>query len=211
MTNATDGKAVQNAAEIHQAIRAALGHERAAAGHEDKYEQQMRSAGASMYAAFALAAKSQPEYQGRKLDEKAIARLYKGTAPRKWWDEHLAAAKVVDGKGKADRDRAKRLIQWHVDPDGAAARRVQRAQQKVSQRRQSVSAARGPRVAPESHVTPVMQQLAAAGEAPTVTLEDLLGEVSRLQSAARKVEEAHRADALEAVKNAAREVERYVP
>lgn len=221
-------------------IRAAVAHERAAAGHEDKYENQMKAAGASMYAAFAAAAKAAPEHQGRKIDDKALLRLYKGTAPRPWWDAALAAAKLTTGSGKADRDHAKRLIQWHVDLDGARARRAQHAIACVSGRKklskERTSAARGsretPKQSPAAPSTAAMRAIApsagasAAGgfgagpeegdrewsyEYDMVTLEDLLGEVARLQIAAKKVEAGHRADALAAVRHAARQIERYVP
>ena len=198
-------------------IRAAIAHERAAAGHEDKYENQMKSAGASMYAAFVAAVRGSEEHKGRKIDEKAILRLYKSTAPRPWWDEALAAAKLVDGRGKADREHAKRLIQWHVDLDGARQRRAQHALSCVKGRkslsRQGSTASRGSREHPKQAPSTEEMRTLTAGEenSATVTLEDLLGEVARLQVAAKRVEAEHRSDALAAVRGAAREIERYVP
>lgn len=211
-----------SAGDITTAIRQALASERAAASHEDKYENQMKSAGASMYAAFTLALRAAPEYQGRKLDEKAILRIYKSTAPRKWWDEALAAAKVTTKDGKADRDHAKRLLQWHVDPEGARARRAQHALSCVSSRKRvaakRTAAARGSRETPKAPTTAEMREIAVspalgAGYAAdqVVSIEDLLGECSRLSSAAKKVEPLHRAEALEKLRVTAREIERYVP
>lgn len=207
--------------EILSAIRAAAANERAAAGHEDKYENQMKAAGANMFHAFTLAIRSAPVYKGRKLDDAAVLRIYKSTSPRQWWDEHLAAAKFVDGRGKADREHAARLIQWHVDLEGARARRAKHALSCVSTRKRvekqrgvaSYGSRENRKSAPS---TEEMRELAAGqGEenaAETViSVEDLLGEVNRLSSAAKKVEPAHRAEALEAVRQAARQIERYVP
>lgn len=210
-----------NAADIQTAIRSAAAHERAAAGHEDKYANQMRSAGASMFHAFTLALKAAPEFQGRKVDDKTVLKFYKSTQPRKWWDEHLRHAKFLDGKGKPDRDHAKRLLQWHIDPEGAQRRRAQHAMQVVASRKkvatQRTRAARGSTLTPEP-MTEEMRELAAELEAgdkaraePTVSTQDLLGECNRLQSAAKKVDPAHRAAALEVLRVTAREIERYVP
>lgn len=113
--------------QIQLALRTAAGHARAAndvqAQADRTYEMKMKSAGAAVYEAWGLAVRAQPEYQGRKLDDKALERLYAGTTPRPWWDKHLASIKV-DGK-PGDRDWAKRTLQWHLDPDAARARRLQ--------------------------------------------------------------------------------------
>ena len=205
-------------------IRAAAAHERAAGAHEAKYENQMKAAGASMFAAFRAALMEQPDYRGRQINEKAILRIYESPKPRPWWDAYLVEAKFADESGRAKRDAAKRLIQWHLDPDQAARRRVQ-AQARVAQSRKvaqehRVMEARGVRVRPESAApsTAEMRSLGAAagagqdtGNAAEVSVEDLLGELNRLQSAAKKVEAAHRAEALEILKASARQLERYIP
>lgn len=212
--------------DITNAIRAAVAHERAASGHADKYEQQMKSAGANMFHAFVLSAKGAPEHAGRKLDDKALLRLYKSTARRTWWDASLAAARLTDAAGKADRGHAKRLIQWYVDLEGARRARAQHAASCVAQRKkvdkQQVAAARSSRETTKAPTTAEMRELRDAAvmrEAAdqgifaadvSVTVEDLLGECSRLQSAVKKVDQAHRADALEILKVTAREIERHV-
>lgn len=113
--------------QINLALRTAAGHARAARDVEvqaDKqYEMKMKSAGAAVYEAWGLAVRSQPEYQGRKIDDKALRRLYESTKARPWWDKYLSAVKV-EGK-PATRDWAKRTLQWHLDPDAARARRAQ--------------------------------------------------------------------------------------
>lgn len=113
--------------QIQLALRTAAGHARAAAdamsAADKTYEMKMKSAGAAVYEAWALAVRSQPEYAGRKIDDKALVRIYEGTTPRPWWDRHLASIKV-EGK-PADREWAKRTLQWHLDPDAARARRLQ--------------------------------------------------------------------------------------
>jgi hypothetical protein len=113
--------------QIHLALRTAAGHARAAhdamSAADKTYEMKMKSAGAAVYEAWELAVRSLPEYQGRKIDDKALVRIYEGTTPRQWWDKHLSTIKV-DGK-PADREWAKRTLQWHLDPDAARARRAQ--------------------------------------------------------------------------------------
>lgn len=217
--SAAQPHATANAADIQNCIRAALANERAAAGHEDKYSNQMRSAGANMFHAFTLALKTAPEYVGRKIDDKAVLRIYKSTAPRKWWDEHLRHAKFLDGKGRPDRDHAARLLQWHVDPEGAQKRRAKHVMQVVASRKkvdkQRTQAARGSTLTHEP-MTDEMRELAAELDAtprsePSVSTQDLLGECNRLQSAAKKVDPSHRGTALEILRVTAREIERYIP
>jgi hypothetical protein len=112
--------------EINLALRTAAGHERAAKEAEAEgnktYEMKMVSAGAAAYAAFKLAILAAPEYQGRKIDDDRIAKLYDSNKPRPWWDAHLAKVKV-EGK-PATRDWSNRTIQWHVNPAAAKARRA---------------------------------------------------------------------------------------
>ncbi len=116
------------ASDVTQAIRAAAAHEAAATRHEERYELQMKSAGASMYAAFAAALRACDEFKGRQITDRTILNIYQSPKPRPWWDKELAAARLTVGKdGKADRERAARLIQWHVDPAAAAARRAKHA------------------------------------------------------------------------------------
>jgi hypothetical protein len=216
---------VTKAHDIQQHIRQAAASEVAAGRHEDRYAAQMKSAGASMYAGFCLALRASDEFQGRKIDDKAILRLYQSTKPRPWWDEHLKAAKFVDSKGHANRHAATRLIQWHVDPGAAEARHAQgKVQQLVAQKKlakQRTTAARGMNShEPTAREAQVLVQSAAnsahAGrelpptEAPETTAEDLMGELNRLISSARKVKAGERTAVFEIVRAAARDIERYI-
>lgn len=215
---------------IIQAIRQATAHEDAAARHEDKYEQQMKSAGASMYQAFTLALREADEFRGRQIDDKAILRIYQSPKPRPWWDEQLSAAGCVkdDKACKADRERAHRLIQWHVDPAGAQGRRAQHALKEAARRKtldkQASRQTQGARVHRKSEavhaerVTEAATKSAHAGRelnvdpvdpAPHASLEDLLREVNRLSTAAKRVPADHRATVREILIVTAREVERY--
>jgi hypothetical protein len=110
--------------QINLALRTAAGHDRAARDTEAQaskaFEMKKKSAGASLYEAWGLAVRAQPEYKNYKIDDKALARIYESNKPRPWWDKHLAAVRV-DGK-PADREWAKRLLQWHLDPNAARAR-----------------------------------------------------------------------------------------
>lgn len=223
------------AQDVVRYIRQAAAHEDAAGRHEDKYEQQMKSAGASMYEAFTLALRAVPEFKGRQIDDKAIGRIYKSTKPRPWWDAHLKAASVIASTGKGDRERAARLIQWHVDPSGAAGRRAQHALKEAARRKtldkQSRGKTHGARVHRESgrgndarmerhagRITEAAMSAATGGRAPAampesaaeLSLEDMLGDVNRINVAVRKVKPEHRAPVSEALKVTAREVERYL-
>lgn len=219
---------------IQQAIRQATAHEDAASRHEDKYEQQMKSAGASMYQAFTLALAAAPEFQGRRLDEKAILRIYQSTRPRQWWDAELVAARLLAGPAggqKADRERAKRLIQWHVDPAGAASRRAQHALKEAARRKslnaKSNARAQGAREHPKSEareahhaakVTAAAQDAAVGHrgldadlkQMMDVPLDDLLREASRISSDVKKVRVEHRGAVRDILITAAREVEEYI-
>lgn len=217
--------------DILTGIRSALASEDAAARHEGRYEAQMKSAGASMYIAFCEALRASEEFQGRKIDDKAILRLYASNKARPWWDEALKAAKAVNAKGDADRDRAMRLIQWHVDPGAALARRAQHTisvlasskrldRKRTSESRGSMTRDRAPTAREAQLVVKAAANTAHSGrelpgagpvEAEARDLQDLLGEVNRLSSAVRKVPAAHRAAAFEILKVTAREIERYVP
>lgn len=110
--------------QINLALRTAAGHARAASdaltAADRTYEMKMKSAGASVWEAWTLAVRAQPEYQGRKLDDRALERIYESTKPRPWWDKQLSAVKV-EGK-PANREWAKRTMQWHTDPDAARVR-----------------------------------------------------------------------------------------
>lgn len=142
--------------EIQQSIRAAAAHEAAATRHDERYEAQMRAAGASMYAAFCAALRACDEFRGRQITDRTILHIYQSPKPRPWWDKELAAARLTVGKdGKADRERAARLIQWHVDPAGAAARRAKHALTLAAGRKRlekqpsgSAHGSRAPRAAP---------------------------------------------------------------
>jgi len=219
--------------EINLALRTAAGHERAAhaaeAGGIKQYEMKMVSAGASAYSAFVLAIKAAPEYQGRKIDDAAIRRIYSSTKARPWWDAHLKAVKV-DGE-PADREWGKRIIQWHIDPEAAKARRAQSNVRRLANLAKSKAKAgsRGGSVPPQARATApstaemravarASQETALAGHElpPTARdaspeLGDLLREVNRLSIAARRVSPADRAVVLDILIVTAREVERYVP
>ena len=227
-----------SAQEINLALRQGCGfmrsaHEAEEAGNK-AYEMKMRSAGASFYTAFSLALKAAPEYQGRKIDEKAIARLYESTKPRPWWDQHLAKVRF-DGAA-VTRETAKRAIQWHLDLDGARARRAAHALRNANQRKtlgkSNSQGARAPRAggdagaggdtraaAHSARITETNVATAAAGRAAAgadlempqaFTVEDLLARVNRISSAVRKVKDAERAAVAETLDTTAREIERYV-
>lgn len=220
-----------SAHEINLALRTAAGHERAAIEAETagakQFEMKMKSAGASVYAAFVLAAKAAPELQGRKLDDKAIARLYASTTRRPWWDEHLAKVKVAATGKAADREWGKRLIQWHLDPAAAQARRAQHSLREATLRNrlkeQSTSASRGARApqAPSAKEAAAVREAArttalAGRELPRdekpvahATREDCLGELNRMRSALGALKEPAQFDeALELLKATARDLER---
>lgn len=216
--------------EISLALRTAAGHERAAHAAEvagtKQYEMKMISAGASAYSAFVLAIKAAPEYQGRKIDDAAIRRIYSSTKARPWWDAHLKAVRI-EGE-PADREWGKRLIQWHLDPAAAKARRAKRVLRLANYRKtQEKTPARGVRRTPQAAapstaemrtVARAAQETALAGrELPPVEadgvpeLGDLLREVNRMSSAAHRVAPTDRAVVLDILIVTAREVERYVP
>jgi hypothetical protein len=113
------------------------------------YEMKMKSAGAAVYEAWGLAVRSQPEYQGRKIDDKALVRIYESTKARPWWDKHLQVVKV-EGK-PADREWAKRTLQWHLDPDAARARRAQALVRSEAHHRRVKEAASAARPRPGSY------------------------------------------------------------
>jgi hypothetical protein len=221
---------------IQLAIREAAAHERTASKAEDTYAMKMKAAGASMFAAFKLACEAAPEFQGRRLDDKAMSRIYASTRPRPWWDTHLAAAGLVNAKGAPDRDRAKRLIQWDSDPSAAQARymtgKVQQlaAQKRLSQQRVSETRGMNSRPKPaqareasiERHAERITQaslnaavggrelpSLETRGTVPAIDLQNLLGECSRIQSAVKKVPAASRGDVFEILRVTAREIEGY--
>jgi hypothetical protein len=191
-------------AEIVQFLRQATAHEDAAARHDGRYEAQMKAAGASAYAAFCLALKAAPDFQGRQITDQAVLRIYQSPKPRPWWDEHLKAARLEDKAGKADRERAARLIQWHVDPDGATQRRAQHTLRLVAGRKKlskqqsglthGARAPRAPSRAEARTVTAAATTRALAGrELPPAggkREEDLraavLALLGRLQSKARR-------------------------
>jgi hypothetical protein len=115
--------------QINLALRTAAGHARAAndalAAAEGTYEMKMKSAGASVWEAWSLAVRAQPEFAGRKIDDKALVRLYESTKARPWWDKHLSTVKF---QGKpVNREWAKRTLQWHTDPNAARVRRAKDA------------------------------------------------------------------------------------
>lgn len=155
--------------QIHLALRTAAGHARAAndamSAADKTYEMKMKSAGAALYEAWGLAVRAQPDFQGRKIDDKALVRIYESTKARPWWDKHLATIKV-DGK-PADREWAKRTMQWHLDPDAARARRAQAVVRSTAHhKRVKEAAARGART-PQARSEPTtgeMRQVRKAAE-----------------------------------------------
>ena len=188
----------------------------------------MASAGASAYGAFMLAIKAAPEYQGRKIDDAAIRRIYSSTKPRPWWDSHLKAVKV-EGK-PADREWGKRLIQWHIDPEAARARRAHSTARRLANhvKTQKKAEARGgrppqvraaaPSTAEMRVVAQASQETALAGrELPQVEedagprWQELLDELQRITLAARRITREHFGPVLDILRTTAAEVERYVP
>jgi len=221
-----------SAHEINLALRTAAGHERAAhaadAAGTKTYEMKMASAGASAYGAFMLAIKAAPEYQGRKIDDAAIRRIYSSTKPRPWWDSHLKAVKV-EGK-PADREWGKRLIQWHIDPEAAKARRAHSTARRLAnhaktQKKAETRGGRPPQVRAAAPSTAEMrvvaqasQETALAGrELPQVEedagprWQELLDELQRITLAARRITREHFGPVLDILRTTAAEVERYVP
>ena len=219
--------------DINLALRTAAGHERAAHAAESggmrAYEMKMASAGASAYGAFVLAIKAAPEYQGRRIDDAAIRRIYSSTKPRPWWDTHLKSVKV-EGK-PADREWGKRLIQWHIDPDAARARRAHSTARRLANhvKTQKKTDARGGQRPPQVRTAPpstaemrvvanAAQSTALAGrELPQVEedagpkWQELLDELQRITLAARRITREHFGPVLDILRTTAREVERYVP
>ena len=96
-------------ASLH--IRAAKGHEDAANRHLERYENQMRAAGAQLYEAFkmVMTAAGKPPILGQKW------RRWYNTAPRAAWDLELA-------KENLDRAWANDVMRWHVDLGDARGR-----------------------------------------------------------------------------------------
>lgn len=99
---------------IQQYIQKAAAHEDAAGRADEKYQQQMKAAGAELFEAFKLvmadAGKPVP------TDPVAFDRFY-AYARKADWDAALAAR-------KKDREWGKRLMQWHIDPEAAQARKA---------------------------------------------------------------------------------------
>lgn len=217
--------------EINLALRTAAGHERAAldaeAAASKTYEMKMKSAGASAYSAFALAIRAAPEYQGRKIDDKAISRIYQSNKPRPWWDQHLAKVKVSGAP--ATREWAKRTILWHMDPEAALARRAHSIASKAAERNRlkekQKSTGQGAR-APQQPSTATMRKMHAAAqdaahagrELPSLervepaaghTLQDAQGEINRIKVAVgRLTTTAQFNDAVELLKATARDLEK---
>jgi hypothetical protein len=218
--------------QIQQAIRAARAHEDAAGRHEDKYEQQMKSAGESMYSAFTLALRAAPEYQGRQINDAVILKIYKSTSPRKWWDAALAEAGI---EAKNARDWSMRLIQWSVDFEGAQKRRGLMISNQAEQRKKVANqtaakthGVRTPRASQEreavhaAKVTEAAHRSALGGrEAPSLaretqrngeigyTLQDCYGEINRIKVALGRMKApAQFNEAIELLKAVARDLEK---
>jgi hypothetical protein len=158
--------------QINLALRTAAGHARAAndalAAAEGTYEMKMKSAGASVWEAWGLAVRAQPEYHGRKLDDKALVRIYESTKARPWWDRHLSAVKFA-GK-PVNREWAKRTLQWHTDPDAARARRAKDAavsaanRKKVKEKSAAAAMTQGRRRPQAESTTAEMREVGKAVE-----------------------------------------------
>jgi hypothetical protein len=158
--------------QINLALRTAAGHARAAndalAAAEGTYEMKMKSAGASVWEAWGLAVRAQPEYHGRKLDDKALVRIYESTKARPWWDRHLSAVKFA-GK-PVNREWAKRTLQWHTDPDAARARRAKDAavsaanRKKVKEKSAAAAMTQGRRRPQAEPTTAEMREVGKAAE-----------------------------------------------
>lgn len=224
--------------DIIRQIREAAAFEGTAGKYDDRYEQTMKSAGASMYAAFATALRAQSEYQGRQIDERAVQRIYQSPKPRPWWDVMLLEAGYrKDGTPKSRMGGAADLIQWHLDPVKAAKARGKHILTDATRRerleKQGVKESRKARASqvaqPKSATIAEQAKGSAAGglgglrksangkgapeltaEERAVSVEDLLGEVNRIGSAVRKVKADARLSVLEVLRVTAREIEGYV-
>jgi hypothetical protein len=180
--------------QINLALRTAAGHARAAADvlstADRTYEMKMKSAGASVWEAWALAVRSQPEFEGRKIDDKALVRIYESTKARPWWDRHLSTVKF-EGK-PATREWAKRTLQWHTDPDAARARRTKDVALSAAnhkKRKEKVEAQGRPR--PQAQPTTAAMREVAAAVAKEKWGQELpgeaaLGEIDRLLARIRR-------------------------
>ena len=109
-----------------QHIQKASAHEDAAGRADQKYQQQMKAAGAELFTAFKLVM----EEAGKPVPDgpAAFERFY-AYARKEPWDEALRA------QGK-DREWAKRTLQWHIDPDAAMRRRAERSLADARRRKQ---------------------------------------------------------------------------
>jgi ribosomal protein L39E len=217
--------------EILLHLRAAAANARIAAEveveAEKAYEEKMKSAGASVFAAFRAAVDAAPEFAGRRIDDDRLAKLYQSNKPRPWWDRYLAQVKVA-GK-PASREWAARTMQWYVDPDAAKSRRAKDTALSAANRlklkanndghgRRRPQPADGPARRDIDKVNAAVEDAAHEGRElaqrepdpePDLSLDDLLGEVNRISSAARRVAPEDRATVLAILKTAAREIERY--
>lgn len=220
--------------EITQSIRAAAAHEAAATRHDERYEQQMKSAGASMYAAFTAALRSTPEYHGRQITDRTVLNLYQSSKPRPWWDKELLAAGVQAKHGQPDRERASRLIQWHVDPTAAQSRRAKHALTLAAGRKRlekqgagAAHGARAPRAGGSTVTRAAADRVNAAAHEGAHAGRDLesaqgldnaagmressraevLALIGRLQSKARRVEVTALADAIDVLEAVERDLD----
>lgn len=184
--------------QINLALRTAAGHARAAndvlSQADRAYEMKMKSAGASVWEAWALAVRAQPEYTGRKIDDKALVRIYESTKARPWWDSHLSAVKV-EGK-PANREWAKRTMQWHLDPDAARVRRAKdvalsAANRKKIKEKAETQGRRRPQAGAAEPSTAEMLELAKAyGAPPNYAVPRPTDEARRLLARCRQAIEA---------------------
>ena len=100
-----------------QHIQKAAAHVDAAGRADEKHVQQMKAAGAETFAAFVLVMKD----AGKPVPtEPAAFDKFYAYARKDAWD---AALRQMN----KDREWGKRILQWHIDPAAALARRAERS------------------------------------------------------------------------------------
>jgi len=122
-----------------QHARQARAHEQAAERHErqalDRYQQQMKAAGAEMFAAIKVLAKEadlpEPPSSPREYERYMQGRAGRELAqPVRTLLANLNQTAHGSGTRK-DREWVKRITQWHTNPEAAQARREETAGRKA--------------------------------------------------------------------------------